>query len=72
VGREIGVVPGAYVADLEVIGQNLKGLTMCVLDATMDELPRHYQRHIVGVFTSINRLLHRVVRGVTCYSEQHP
>jgi hypothetical protein len=38
----------------------------------VDELPRHYQCHTVGVSASIGRLLRRVAREVACYSEQHP
>jgi hypothetical protein len=69
---ERGVVAGVAVMDLEAIEQNLEGLTMNVPDATVDELPRHYQRHTVGVSASIGRLLHKVARAVVCYSEQHP
>jgi hypothetical protein len=45
---------------------------MNVIDATIYEIPRHYQLHTVGVFASIGRLLHRVSWEVTCYSEKHP
>jgi hypothetical protein len=41
---ERGVVARAVVTDLEVIEHNLEGLTMNVPDATVDELPRNYQR----------------------------
>ena len=46
--------------DLEAIEQNLEGLTMNIPDATVDELPRHYQCHTVGVSASIGRLLRKV------------
>jgi hypothetical protein len=69
---ERGVVEGVVVIDLEVIKKNLEGLTMNVPDAMVDELPKHYQRDIVGVSTSIGSLLHKVAWEVTCYSEQHP
>jgi hypothetical protein len=69
---ERGVVAGVVVIDLEAIKQNLEGLTMHVPDATVDELHRHYQCHIVGVSTSISRLLCRVAWEVTCYREKHP
>jgi hypothetical protein len=55
---------------------------MHVPDAIVDELPRHYQRHTVGVrhyqrhtvgvSTSISRQLCRVAWEVACYREQHP
>jgi hypothetical protein len=38
----------------------------------VDELPRRYQHHTVGISKSIGRLLHRVARIVVCYNEQHP
>jgi hypothetical protein len=71
---EIGAVVGRGVAaeDLEEIEHNLEGLTMNIPDITVDELPRRYQCHTVGVSTSIGRLLHRVAWEVVCYSEQHP
>jgi hypothetical protein len=70
--EERGDVAGVATADLEAIEQNLEGLTMHVLDATVDELPRHYQRRTVGVSTSIGRLLHRLARAVSCYNKKHP
>jgi hypothetical protein len=45
---------------------------MHITDARMDELPRHYQLHTVGVSASIGRLLHRVAQTVVCYSKKHP
>jgi hypothetical protein len=45
---------------------------MNIHDAMVDELPRHYQRHTIGISTSIGRLLHRVARAIVCYREQHP
>jgi hypothetical protein len=61
---EIGIMVGQGVAveDLEEIEQNLEGLTMNIPDITVDELPRCYQHHTVGVSTSIGRLLRRVAR----------
>jgi hypothetical protein len=69
---ERGVVVGVVVVDPEAIEQNMEGLTMNFLDATIDEIPRHCQCHTVGVSTSIGRLLCRVAWAVACYSEQHP
>jgi hypothetical protein len=65
---ERGVVAVVAITNLEVIEHNLEGLTMNIPDATVDELPRHCQRHIVGVSTSIGRLLHRVAWIVVCYN----
>jgi hypothetical protein len=42
---------------------------MNVPDATVDELPRHYQRHTVSVSSSIGRLLCKVAWEVACYNE---
>jgi hypothetical protein len=58
--------------DLEVVEQNLEGLTMHVPDTIVDELPRHYQCHTVDVSASIGRLLRRVAQAVACYSEKDP
>jgi hypothetical protein len=68
---EISVIAGVVVVDLKAIKQNLEGLTINVLDATIYDIPRHYQRHTVGVSASIGRLLRRVPREFVCYSEQH-
>jgi hypothetical protein len=45
---------------------------MNIPDAFIDDIPRHYQCHTVGVSASIGRLLHKVARAVSCYSEKHP
>jgi hypothetical protein len=69
---ERGGVAGVAAADIEAIEQNLEGLTMHVPDATMDDIPRYYQRHTMGVSASIGRILHRVARALACYIEKHP
>jgi hypothetical protein len=69
---EKGVMEGVATMDLEVIEKNLEGFTMNILDATVDELPRHYQSHTIGVSPSIGRLLRRVERAVFCYNENNP
>ena len=56
----------------EVVEQNLEGLTADILDITIGEIPRRYQRHTMGVSESISRLLRRVARVVVCYCELHP
>jgi hypothetical protein len=52
---DIGAVVGRGVAvgDIEDIKYNLEGFTIKIHDITVDELPRHYQRHTVGMSTSI-------------------
>jgi hypothetical protein len=59
---EIGTVVGrgVVVEDLEEIEQNLEGLTMNIPEIMVDELPRCYQCHTVGLSASIGRLFHRV------------
>ena len=58
--------------DYEAVEQNLEGLTVDVLDIAIGEIPRHYQRHTVGMSESLSRLLRRVARVVVCYRERHP
>jgi hypothetical protein len=65
-------VEGVVAIDLEVIEKSLEGLTVNIPDATMDELPLHYQRHTIGVSTSIGRLLHIGAREVVFYNVKHP
>jgi hypothetical protein len=63
---------GVAAKDLKEIEHNLEGLTIDIPDITVDDLPRHYQRHNVGVSSSIGRLLRRVEQESVCYHEQHP
>jgi hypothetical protein len=42
---------------------------MNVPDARIYDIPKHYQRHTVGVSASISRLLCRIAWTVACYSE---
>ena len=52
--------------------RNLEGITQGVPDyACFDDVPRAYQRHIVGVPSRIHRMLRRLVQAVTCYHEHH-
>jgi hypothetical protein len=48
---EICAVVGRRVAteDLKEIEHNLEGLTMDIPNITMDELPRRYQCHTIGI-----------------------
>ena len=65
------MVAGWDVSDYEVVEHNLKGLIADIPDISINEISRHYQRHTVGVFGSLSRLLRRVARVVVCYHEQH-
>ena len=52
--------------------QNLEALTQGIRDyGRLANVPRAYQRHIVGVSTHVHHLLRRLVRAVTCYHEHH-
>ena len=56
----------------EELIQNLEGIAYGIPDyARLDDVPRAYQRHTVGVPSCIHRLLRRLVRAVTCYHEHH-
>jgi hypothetical protein len=46
-------VAGLVISDYEDIEQNLEGLTMDILEASIDDIPRRYQHHTVGISTSI-------------------
>jgi hypothetical protein len=61
-----------YVEDYQVVEQNIEGLTADIPDMTLEEVPRRYQRHTVGVSATMSRLLCRVARAVMCYCERHP
>jgi hypothetical protein len=65
-------IAGVAAADVEAVEQNLEGLSIHVPNATVDEIPRHYQCHIVDVSASIGLLLCRVAHEVDCYGKQHP
>ena len=57
---------------MEEIVQNLEGIARGVPNyARLDDAPRAYERHTVGVPSRIHRLLRRLVRAVTCYHEHH-
>ena len=54
------------------IVRNLEGVTRGVPEyARLDDVPRAYHRHTVGVPSRIHRLLRQLVRTVTCYHENH-
>ena len=52
--------------------QNLEALTRGIPDyGRLADVPRTYQRHTVGVYTRVHRLLRHLVRAVICYHEHH-
>jgi hypothetical protein len=65
------VVAGWDADDYEAMEQNLEGLTAGIPDMSIEEVPRRYQRHTVGVSGSLSRLLRRVARAIVCYHERH-
>jgi hypothetical protein len=50
------MVAGWDVGDYEAVEQNLEGLTTDIPDISIDEIPRRYQRHIVGVSSSLSSI----------------
>jgi hypothetical protein len=54
------VVAGWNADDYEAMEQNLEGLMTGILDMLIEEVPRCYQCHTVGVSGSLSRLLRRV------------
>jgi hypothetical protein len=65
-------VAGWDAEDYDVIEKNLEGLMTNIPNISIEEILRHYQRHVVGVSGSLSRLLCRVAREVVCYCERHP
>ena len=66
------MVVGWDSSDYEAVEQNLEGLTTDILDISINDILRHYQHHIVGVYGSLSQLIHRVAREVVYYREKHP
>jgi hypothetical protein len=66
---EACVVVGWDTNDYEAMEQTLEGLTAYIPNMSIEEVPRRYQRHTVGVSGSLSQLLHRVARAVVCYCE---
>jgi hypothetical protein len=65
-------VEGLVVFYYEILEHYLEGLMMNIPDASIDDILRYYQCHTMGVYASINRLLRKLARAITYYSEQHP
>ena len=56
------------ITDLE---EKLDRLNLDIPYATIDDLPRRFQRHIAGVSGRFSRLLRRVERAIMCYHKHH-
>jgi hypothetical protein len=50
---EVATTP-QYAEDYQVVEKNLEGLTADIPDMTLEEVPRHDQRHTVGVSTTMS------------------
>ena len=59
------------VNDLTELEDNLNRLTLDILDATIDDLPRRYQRCKAGVSGHFSSFLQRVSRAIMYYHEHH-
>ena len=57
--------------ELTEVEKNLDLLTLDILDAAIDDLPRRFQRHTTGVSSHFIHLLRRVARAIMCYHEHH-
>ena len=57
--------------ELMELEENLDRMTMDILDAAIDDLPRRFQRHTAGVSVRFSHLLRRVARAIVCYHEHH-
>ena len=55
--------------DLQEMEYNLQRLIVGVPEISIDELPRRYQSHTVGVLVCFGRILCRVTHVVICYHE---
>ena len=57
--------------ELTELDENLNGLTLDIPNASIDDLPRRYQRHTIVVSGRFSRMLWRVARDIMCYHEHH-
>ena len=69
--RDMMVYHSKAEEELEDLEENLQHLIVGIPDVTIDDLPRHYQRHNVGVSGWFSKLLCRVAQVIACYHEQH-
>ena len=56
--------------ELGDVEENLQHLTVGISDVATDRVPRHYQRHTVGVSKWFSRLLFKVSQAIACYDAQ--
>ena len=63
----------AYRSEVDVelgdLEENLQRLTVGIHDVTIDDLPRRYQCHTIGVSRWFVKLLRRVAQAIICYHE---
>ena len=57
--------------EITELEENLDRQTLDIPDATIDYLPRRFQRHTAGVSDHFSRLPHSVARAIMCYHEHH-
>ena len=57
--------------ELMKLEENLDRLTLGIPNATIDGLPRRFQRHTAGVSCRFSHLLLRVERAIMCYHEHY-
>ena len=57
--------------ELTELEENLNRLTLDIPDASIDSLPRRYQRHTTAVLGQFSHLLRRVARVIMCYHDHH-
>ena len=55
--------------EIQEVDENLEILMICISDISVDDLPRRYQHHTIGVSIQFGILLRRVSRAVMCYHE---
>jgi hypothetical protein len=58
--------------EYEVMEHNLEGLMAGILNMSIEEVPRHYQCHTIGMSNSLSRFLSKVAREIVCYREWYP
>ena len=57
--------------ELTELEENVDRLSLDILDAAIDDLPRRFQRHTMGVSGLFSHFLHRVARAIMYYHEHH-
>ena len=59
------------VDEITELEENLDQLTLDILDVVIDDLPKRFQRHTVGLLGRFSRLLSSIARAILCYHENH-